>query len=365
MKNTLNSNNSVKDFLCKNQPGSTFPPVAGNVEENDIIDVSDNPHSPIIVEVGGRTSKRIRISSGMGPLFYKWPLEHTSNRPVIALDVFDTPPPLPRVVKDYYKGFLEDPCSWAEKAVKEYGADMVSIHFPGLDPSILNRPVREAAEIAVEVLDRIKVPIIVGGCGNPRKDLEFFREVAEMASGEGIVLASVTVNMDIGEYAKLIVDHGHVALALAFMNISQLKYLSRKLVENGVPRNKIILDPSTGGLGYGLEYSFSIIETIKLGALRGDVDLQSPICIASSNAWAAREAWMKNPLWGDRKWRGPLWEAITAMTLILAGADMAMMLHPLSAKIVKRCCESITRVVDLPKAELVEKYMNWISPGGR
>ena len=40
------------------------------------------------------------------------------------------------------------------------------------------------------------------------------------------------------------------------------------LLENlGMPSDRVIIDPTTGGLGYGLEYSYSVMERIRMAAL--------------------------------------------------------------------------------------------------
>ena len=52
-----------------------------------------------------------------------------------------------------------------------------------------------------------------------------------------------------------------------------------------MPRNRIVQDATTASLGYGLEYSFSIYERIRLSALRGDPDLQMPLSSGTTNAW--------------------------------------------------------------------------------
>jgi acetyl-CoA decarbonylase/synthase complex subunit delta len=70
------------------------------------------------------------------------------------------------------------------------------------------------------------------------------------------------------------------------------------------------------------------MERCRLAGLSGDEALALPIASATSNAWSAREAWMKNDAWGARELRGPLWEAMTAEAALLSGADLFMMLHP-------------------------------------
>ena len=108
--------------------------------------------------------------------------------------------------------------------------------------------------------------------------------------------------------------------------------LGETLMRLGMGREHIVIDLFTGGVGYGIEYSVSAMERCRLAGLAGDGALGLPIASATSNAWSAREAWMRNDAWGPRELRGPLWEALTAQTALLSGADLFMMLHPRAIK---------------------------------
>jgi CO dehydrogenase/acetyl-CoA synthase delta subunit len=97
-----------------------------------------------------------------------------------------------------------------------------------------------------------------------------------------------------------------------------------------VPKDHIVIDPTCATLGYGLEYSFSIYERMRLGGLRGEEALQNPMSGGTTNAWGAREAFLseKNkPEWGPAEFRGPLWEVITAFSLCIAGLDVVRIIN--------------------------------------
>ena len=308
---------------------------------------------------GGSRGKVIKIGGDTCPPFYRFE-SPPQYRPVVALDVFDQPiVPLAGPVKKAYKDVLEDPAEWAKKAIEVYGADLVSLHLVSTDPTLKDTPVSEAAKAVERVLQAIDVPIIVGGSGNPQKDLEIFQKIGEMTAGERLVFASATVDMDLDAVAKAISKTGHNVIALAFLDINQAKELSRKLVEGGLPKDHLIIDPTTGALGYGIEYSFSIMERIRLSGLMGDETLQAPISCAATNAWAAREAWLKIDAWGPREYRGPLWEATTAIIGMLAGANLFMMMHPIAAKIVKGLAEILSKPKLDTKLEEIN-YADWI-----
>jgi len=123
--------------------------------------------------------------------------------------------------------------------------------------------------------------------------------------------------------------------------LNRAKELNRKLYDY-VPEDNMIMDLTTAALGYGLEYSFTIHERARMSALMGDSELQHPVLAGTTNAWAAREAWLNlGPEWEPRALRGPLWETTTALSLLLAGVDVFMMMHPDAIRTMKKVIEQL------------------------
>jgi len=238
---------------------------------------------------------------------------------------------------------LEDPAAWAKLSVDKFGADMITLHLVSIDP--LNptpSTPKEAAKTVENVLQAVDVPIIIGGCGDPKKDLEVFEKVTEVAEGERLLISTVTLDMDIERTAKAIKEHGHVALAFTPMDLNQARELNRRLFEL-LPKDQIVMDTTTAALGYGLDYAYTIMERARLAGLMGDPELQQPMSSGTTNAWAAREAWQEmDPEWGPRELRGPVWETVTALTLALAGVDLFMMMHPAAVKTLKDVIKELT-----------------------
>ncbi len=261
------------------------------------------------------------------------------NPPVISLDIFDMKIPLPRAIREYYEDAMEDPAEWARVAVKKYGAVMVNLHLVSTDPSIKDTSPEEAAKTVEEVLQAVKVPLFIGGSGNPEKDPKVFAKVAEVAQGERCLLASATLEA-YKTIAASALAYGHNVVAWTNLDVNQAKQLNRLLTGMGLTPDRIVMDPTTGALGYGLEYTFSVVERMKIQALvEDDKELQMPILVAASNAWGAREAWRKEKAWGPRECRGPLWEAVTAVTGLMAGVNLILMVHPYAAQVVRECIE--------------------------
>jgi len=125
-----------------------------------------------------------------------------------------------------------------------------------------------------------------------------------------------------------------------------------------LPKEDIVMDLTTAALGYGLDYAFTNMERARLAALMGDPELAHPMSSGTTNAWAAREAWMKMaPEWEPRELRGPLWEVVTALTLLLAGVDLFMMMHPAAVKTVK---DVIAQLMG-GKSGNAERLVEWVT----
>jgi len=263
-------------------------------------------------------------------------------------------------MKAPFKDVLDAPAEWAKKAVDKYGAEMINLHLTSTDPLIKDTSPQEAAKTVERVLQAVDVPISIGGCGDKDKDLAVFTKVAEAGEGERLLFNSVTLDMDVKAMGEMIKKHGHTVLAFTSMDMAHARELNRKLYDAGVPKESIVIDTTTAALGYGLDYAFSIMERTRLAGLMGDPDLQHPLSSGTTNAWAAREAWMKMaPEWGPRELRGPIWETVTAVTLLLAGVDYFMMMHPAAVKTVK---DIIDNLLGGHRAS-PEKIADWVSAG--
>ncbi|MBD3353187.1 MAG: acetyl-CoA synthase subunit delta, partial [Candidatus Lokiarchaeota archaeon] len=125
------------------------------------------------------------------------------------------------------------------------------------------------------------------------------------------------------------------------LDINDQIKLNKDVLGTGFPRDHIVMDPTCATLGYGLEYSYSMYQRMRIAGLLGDPNLSFPMSAGTTNAWGAREAWMstkKAPQWGDQMKRGPLWECTTALSMSMMGLDIAMMFHPLAAQTFKNIC---------------------------
>ncbi len=258
--------------------------------------------------------------------------------PRIAMEVYDAAPEdWPKAALEPFHDVVNDPVAWAKKCVEAYGAELITLQLVSTDPNGLNRSAGEAAQTAKKVASAVDVPVVVWGSGNADKDTEVLRKVAEVCDGMNLVMGPV-VESNYKQVGAGAIGYKHTAIASTPIDINLAKQLNILLANLGVPDEQIIVDPTTGGLGYGIEYTYSVMERVRMAALtQQDERLQFPIiCNMAKEVWKTKEAKTEEiPTLGDAKKRGVLMEAVTAIMLLLAGADVLVMRHPEAIKLVR------------------------------
>jgi acetyl-CoA decarbonylase/synthase complex subunit delta len=283
--------------------------------------------NPVIV--GGETSYPFYLFEGEMP-----------HPPKIAMEVYDAPPEeWAQAALEPFVDVINDPAAWAQKCVASYGAEMIALQLASTDPNAQDTPAEQAVEVTKKVAAAIEVPLIVWGSGNLEKDTEVLKMVAEQCAGENLILGPVPE----GSYKALgaaSLAYQHTIAASTPIDINLAKQLNILLGNLGVPDERIVVDPTVAGLGYGLEYSYSVMERDRMAALtQEDERLQFPIvCNLAKEVWKIKEAKINEeeaPLLGDPLKRGVLLEAMTAILLLLAGGDILIMRHPDAIQLVK------------------------------
>ena len=135
--------------------------------------VHDYPGEVAEVQLGAGTRKPILL--GGQKALYRFE-EPQPNPPVVTFDVFDIPMPgLPRPIREHFSDVMDHPGDWAKKAVKDFGANMVTIHLIGTGPKVMDKTPRQAAADIEEVLQAVDVPLVIGGSGDPKRILKFLK----------------------------------------------------------------------------------------------------------------------------------------------------------------------------------------------
>jgi acetyl-CoA decarbonylase/synthase, CODH/ACS complex subunit delta len=284
---------------------------------------------PKAVKVGGESCYPFYLFEGEMP-----------NVPKVAFEVWDyEPDDWPEWAVEPYRDVMSDPVAWARKSVEVYGAEMIALLLKSADPNGMDRNVDEAVKVVADVFAAIDVPLVVWGAGSDEKDAVLLRRVAELCEGRNVAIGPV-VEKNYKQAGASAIGYNHVVVASTPIDVNLAKQLNILLGNLGVQDEKIIVDPTTGGLGYGMEYTYSVMERDRMAALtQEDVKLQSPVlCNLAQEIWKTREARTpagEDPKLGDEKKRSILMESITAMSLLYAGADILIMRHPEGVALVK------------------------------
>ena len=281
----------------------------------------------------GKGNKSLKIGGeNMLPL-HSFDQGSNPNPAKFALEVLDMEPQdWVEHLLEPFKGVTNDPVQWAKKC-EGLGADAVFLRLASTDPAVKDSPADEAAALAKKVAEATNIPLIVYGSGDDKKDAEVLPKVAESCAGMNLLVGPVQKeNYEI--VGKALLEHGHNASALSPLDINLLKELNVKLCKF-FPAEKIVIDPESAALGYGMEYSFSLMERVKqIGIITKDSMTMMPIIAdLGAECWKTKQA-------KENKEQGLLWEGTTALSLLLAGANILVLRHPDTLKLIKELIET-------------------------
>jgi len=286
---------------------------------------------------GGTRAKTVTIGgeTTMPYLQFEAP---TPNKPVIAIEIKSRKPedwsPL---LAEAWGEAMADPAQWAKKA-EEAGADIIVLALTVEDT------VEDAVKAVKSVLDATGLPLIVWGPGQAEKDNELLVPVSEATKGEQLVLG-ICEDKNYRTIVATAMANGHLVQARTPMDVNLSKQLNILISDMGMPKERILMDPTTGALGYGIEYGYSVMERLRLAALQGDAMTQSPMIVTPGfEAWKTKEAKVGEGVpetWGEWKARAIHWETLTAIALVESGADVVVLRHPESVKRIKDAVEEL------------------------
>ena len=289
-------------------------------------------------EEGGTRTSTITVG-GEGTLPFLFDEGDMPNPPVIAMEVLDVAPKdWPPALSDNFKDVLSDPVKWSEKCVSKYGARIIALKLQSTHPEWGDASPEKAAKTVKSVLSAVGVPLILLGSGDQEKDNVVLAKCSEAAKGERCLIGNAVEK----NYKTLTVSclaDGHNIIAESPIDINIAKQVNILIHDMGLPLDRIAIYPTTGSLGYGMEYAYSIMERARLAALSGDKTVASPfICFVGQEAWRAKEAKVSSG-------QGMIWEAITATALLQAGADILVMRHPKAIEKVNKYIEELVGTV--------------------
>jgi CO dehydrogenase/CO-methylating acetyl-CoA synthase complex beta subunit/CO dehydrogenase/acetyl-CoA synthase delta subunit len=295
---------------------------------------------------GGTRTKVVTVGGqNMMPfLEFEGDLPH---RPVVAIEIQDRKPddwsPL---LMETWGNAMEDPAEWA-KAAERAGADLILLQLSLTDADGEPNTAANARAAVRKVLKATGLPLIVLGPGQVDADNELLVAVAEEAAGERIAMG-VCEEKNYRTIVAAALAHDHLVTARTAMDVNLAKQLNILISDMGLPLDRILMDPTCAGVGYGMEYGYSVMERLRLAALQGDSMTQLPMIVTVGyEAWRQKESKVGEDVpeaWGEWKERATNWETVTAATLVESAADIVVLRHP----------ESVRRIHAMIE-ELVEK----------
>jgi acetyl-CoA decarbonylase/synthase complex subunit delta len=273
-----------------------------------------------------------------------------SHRPVVAVEIKDTAPDdwSPLLVQTWGDA-MHDPAAWA-KAAEAAGAEVIQLSLSAVAAD--GSPTTPAAAVAAvkAVLAATGLPLLVYGPGQAEVDNDLLVAVSEATKGERLVLG-ICEDKNYRTIVATAMANGHLITARTAMDVNLAKQLNILVSDMGFPMDRVLMDPTTGALGYGIEYGYSAMERLRLAGLQGDGMTQLPMIVTPGfETWKTKESKVGEGVpaaWGDWEERAVNWETMTAITLLESGADIVVLRHPESVKRVKAAIEELMTTLEV------------------
>ncbi len=260
-----------------------------------------------------------------------------SSAPLIAFEICDNPQYWSPIVQDYCGDIVNNTGEWAHAADTVYGADLVRLYLT----STRQRDFSDMASVGktVEtVLSGTSLPLIIEGSNEPKIDSEVFLKCGEAGQGERMLLGTAEAAR-YRSIAAAAMAYNHSVIAQSPIDVNLAKQLNILLKEIGLARDHIIIDPYTGSLGYGFEYSYSAMERIRFSALKGDADLAMPIICSPIDTLTVKEVREAEPAIQDDI--AVQWEFTTGLAAAAAGAEIICVRHPRTIPMLRKAFASL------------------------
>jgi acetyl-CoA decarbonylase/synthase complex subunit delta len=268
------------------------------------------------------------------------------NKPVIAHEIQDVPPnDWPEEAQKPYKDVSSSPEAWAKFCQDSLGAKVIALRLAGTHPDRNDRSPEDAAKTVKDVISSLEIPLIILGSNHAEKDSSVLVAAAEAAK-DGNCIIGKAQEANYKTIAAAAMANNHKLIAMSELDINLSKQLNILISQMGFDKERIITDPMCSALGYGLEYTYSVMERIRLAALaQNDITMQQPILgDVGMYVWKVKETQAEEkdvPQWGSLEERSIAWEAVTATALLIAGAELLIMRHPRAIEAVEKVIEEL------------------------
>jgi acetyl-CoA decarbonylase/synthase complex subunit delta len=295
---------------------------------------------------GGTRSRSITVGGEKTMPFMHFEAE-MPNPPIIAVEIKDRrPEDWSPLLLEAWGDVVEDPAAWA-KAAEATGCDLIQLSLSLTDASGETTTPESAVATVKAVLEASGLPLLVYGPGQAELDNDLLVAVAEATKGERLVLG-ICEDKNYRTIVATAMANDHLVVARTPMDVNLAKQLNILISDMDFPLERVLMDPTTGALGYGIEYGYSAMERLRLAALQGDSMTQLPMIVTTGyEAWKTKESKVGEGVpesWGEWEERGINWEILTSITLLESGADIVVLRHPESIKRVRMAIEGLMAV---------------------
>jgi len=285
------------------------------------------------VTVGGETAMPFMDFEGAMP-----------NAPIIAMEIKDRrPDDWSELLLEEWGDVVNDPAEWA-KAAEDAGADMLLLNLSLNGGNGEETTPDAAVDAAKSILEASGLPLAVFGPGQAELDNTLLLPIADATKGEKLLLGFCE-DKNYRTIVAAALANDHLVSARTAMDVNLAKQLNILISDMGLPLERIIMDPTTGALGYGFEYGYSVMERLRLAALQGDSMTQMPMIVTpGEECWKTKEAKVGDDVpkeWGNWLERAITWETLTSVMLVESGADIVVVRHPESLRRTRQAIDDL------------------------
>lgn len=220
-------------------------------------------------------------------------------------------------MKDKVKYILELPIQEAKNQINE-DCDILGLKF--------TEDIEKGIEAFKELLPCIDKPLMLIGSGDDEIDIKLLPELMKLLDRECII--GIANEKNYKQIVPDVIKGNHTLIIRTPIDINLAKEMNILTSDMGLPLDKILIDTDIGGLGYGFEYGYSIMEKIKLEGKSGDKYLNMPIIsFATVETAKTKEAKDKD--------LSLYLELTSAAAVKAAGAEYIVLTNPQSYKTLK------------------------------
>lgn len=307
--------------------------------------LKENYSGKVITVTIGNGDKAVSVGGSSALPFHSFEGE-VGHRPLIAYEVLDAlPEDPPAVLQEELGAVWDDPAKWAKYCQDELNARAVALRLVSTDPDGQDASPESAAETVKKVLDAIDIPLIILGCFKEAKDGPVLKAAADAARGRDCMIGKAQEE-NYKTIAAAATSNGHKLIAFSNLDFNLAKQINILLTQADFDINNIVVDPTASALGYGLEYTYSVIERIRAAALvQNDAMMQPPMFLdLAAVVWKVKEVKASEedlPEWGNLVERGVHWEASTAISMLMAGTEILVMSSPKAIQTVEKTLDQL------------------------